>query len=559
MPLNTYKDSRKRAFMYYYAFLDENDICTQIYAMPAPISGNQFIAISTNDQSLIGQRFNRTTSEFEAVYYYAILDNRNVVTSVTYSTAQQAASATVLPITFAQYQTVVGMYWNGTEFVTPPISVMAVASTDEVNYKGQEKWLSTKLDEMDGAIAGNASGISTLSTALSTVAGDLQTVVTAMNAMATAIEGKANAAHTHTAADLSGVVKTVNGNAPDAEGNITITNSGMTAAEILAALKTVDGTGSGIDADTLDGLDSTAFALTNHSHDYAPTAHTHTLENVTGLVTALAGKSDTNHDHNTAYAPISHAHTIENVTGLATALSGKADTAALNSLIEIVNGIDSDVTDLEDALADKANTNHTHDEYISAQTYANGMSGKADVSHTHAISDISGLQSALNGKADASHTHSGYLPTSGGSVSGNLNVGGILKVNNQQSIFDSGTMITLSTNNRETMIAGSKIYSKTTISVSSDERLKEAINPAPTDNLAEMIDKLNVCTYNYIGSDEENVGIIAQELIRDNPTLADYFVRTDKDGYYSVKAADLVFPLIAAVQKLNKEVKELKK
>lgn len=33
----------------------------------------------------------------------------------------------------------------------------------------------------------------------------------------------------------------------------------QTAAEILTAVKTVDGTGSGLDADTLDGLDSTAF------------------------------------------------------------------------------------------------------------------------------------------------------------------------------------------------------------------------------------------------------------------------------------------------------------
>lgn len=496
-----------------------------IYAMPAPITGDQFIAIPSNDQSFVGQHYNREDSVFETVYYYAILDNRGIVESVTYNVTQQPTSATVLPITFAQYQTVTGLYWNGTEFVTPPISVSAIANTNEVSYKNEEKWLSTKLDEMDGAITTNGSNISTLSTALSTLATDLQAVVTAMGTMSTAIEGKANAAHTHTAADLSGVVKSVNGNAPDADGNIIITNSGMTAAEILAALKTVDGADSGIDADTLDGLDSTAFALANHNHDEA--------------------YSPVTHNHDTAYAPLTHSH------------NEYATTEALNSLIATVNGIDSDVTDLEDALADKANTNHTHDEYISAQTYANGMSGKADVNHTH--SEYADIDHTHSEYAPANHTHSGYLPTSGGSVSGNLNVGGILRVNNQQAIYDSGTMVTLSTNNRETMIAGSKIYSKTTISVSSDERLKEAINPAPTDNLAEMIDKLNVCTYNYIGSDEENVGIIAQELIRDNPTLADYFVRTDKDGYYSVKAADLVFPLIAAVQKLNKEVKELKK
>lgn len=489
-----------------------------IYAMPAPITGDQFIAIPSNDQSFVGQHYNREDSVFETVYYYAILDNRGIVESVTYNVTQQTTSATVLPITFAQYQTVTGLYWNGTAFVEPPISVSAIANTNEVSYKNEEKWLSTKLDEMDGAIAGNASGISTLSTDLSTLATNLQAVVTAMGTMSTAIEGKANAAHTHTAADLSGVVKTVNGNAPDAEGNITITNSGMTAAEILAALKTVDGADSGIDADTLDGLDSTAFALANHNHDEA--------------------YSPVTHNHDTAYAPLTHSH------------NEYATTSALTTL---ENAVDS----LENALDEKAEANHIHNDYITSLVYSSGLNGKADVNHTH--SEYADIDHTHSEYAPANHTHSGYLPTSGGSVSGNLNVGGILRVNNQQAIYDSGTMVTLSTNNRETMIAGSKIYSKVQISVSSDERLKEAINPAPTDALAEMIDKLNVCTYNYIGSDEENVGIIAQELIRDNPILADYFVRTDKDGYYSVKAADLVFPIIAAVQKLNKEVKELKK
>lgn len=501
-----------------------------IYEMPAQISGSQFIAISSNDQTLIGKHFNRTTSEFEAVFYYATLDNRGIVVSVTYSTTPVATSATFLSITFAQYQTVVGMYWNGTAFVEPPISVIAIANTNEVSYKGEEKWLSTKLDEMDGATATNSSNISTLSTALSTVATDLQTVVSAVNTLSATVEGKANVSHTHTAADLSGVVKTVNGNAPDAEGNITITNSGMTAAEILESLKTVDGADSGIDADTLDGLDSTAFALANHNHDEA--------------------YSPVTHNHDTAYAPATHSHI------------GYATSAALTLLETKVNEIDSDVESLENALDGKSDTNHTHTGYATTadlNAVSAALDNKANTTHSHDISDVTGLQSELNGKADTDHTHSEYLSASGGTVNGNLNVGGILKVNNQQSIFDSGTMITLSTNNRETMIAGSKIYSKTTISVSSDERLKEAINPAPTDALAEMIDKLNICTYNYIDSDEENVGIIAQELIRDNPTLADYFVRTDKDGYYSVKAADLVFPLIAAVQKLNREVKELKK
>lgn len=40
----------------------------------------------------------------------------------------------------------------------------------------------------------------------------------------------------------------------------------MSAAEILAALKTVDGAGSGLDADTIDGAHSSSFASQSHSH-----------------------------------------------------------------------------------------------------------------------------------------------------------------------------------------------------------------------------------------------------------------------------------------------------
>jgi len=48
----------------------------------------------------------------------------------------------------------------------------------------------------------------------------------------------------------------------------------QTASEILTAIKTVDGTGSGLDADTLDGNEATAFATAGHDHSgvYQPLA-----------------------------------------------------------------------------------------------------------------------------------------------------------------------------------------------------------------------------------------------------------------------------------------------
>lgn len=477
--------------MFYYAYLNANDICEQIYALPAAITSPQFIPIGSNDQTLVGQKYDRVNFVFVPMYYYAILNDKSVVSETVYFETQQQTTATMRAITFAQYQTVKGLYWNGTEYVTPPISIAALASTNTVNYKDEDKWLSTKLDEMDSAISGNSTSISTLSTNLSTVATDMQTVVQSVNTLATVVEGKANAVHTHTSADLSGVVKTVNGNAPDANGNITVTNSGMTADEILTAVKTVDGTNSGLDADMLDGLDSTAFAPANHTHENYATTST--------VSTIIAGA---------------------------------------------IGSVTADIDAVETALDDKANVVHNHDTVY------------APLTHEHAQSDITGLATALNGKANAVHTHNEYLPASGGTVGGNLNVNGIVRVNNQQCLFDSGTMVTVSTNNRETMIAGSKIYSKVAISVSSDERLKENVKDVSEGDMTDFIKGIDVKEFNYLGSEEKFVGVIAQDIIRKSPVLADYFVRTDNEGFYSVKASDLVFPLITAVQELYKRIEK---
>lgn len=643
--------------MYYYAYLNDEDICTSIYELPAQISGSQFIAIPDNYQFLVGQHYNRTTQEFEVLYYYAVLDSRAVVTETVYYYQQQQTSETLRSITFQQYQTITGLYWNGTEYVTPPISVLAIASTDEVNYKDEDKWLSVHLDEMQADIDSNMDDIATITTNLATVVSNLTSVSENLASLTTAVAGKANAvhthsiddvsnlagtissiqtsldgkantAHTHTADSLSGVVKTINGNVPDASGNIVVTSGGMTADEILTAIKTVDGSGSGLDADKLDGLEATAFAAANHNHDaayapkdhthaayatrteldeyalvesledyattsamntalagksdtthnhdavyapiahnhntvYAPIAHTHTMENVTGLATALAGKSNTDHNHNTAYASISHSHEIDNVTGLSTALAGKSDithnhdtayaaidhthtgyatTASVTALETTVSGLENDVSGKADAV-------HSHSQN-DVTGLAAALNGKANTSHTHAISDVTGLQTTLNGKAASSHTHSDYLPTTGGTVSGNLNVNGIVRVNNQQCLFDSGSMVTVSTNNRETMIAGSKIYSKVAISVSSDARLKENVQPAPMEDLVSMIKRLEVKKFNYKGNAENNIGIIAQDFIYNNPTyISDIYIRQCcDDGMYSFKETELVYALVAAVQ-----------
>jgi len=71
----------------------------------------------------------------------------------------------------------------------------------------------------------------------------------------------------------------------DAQGRITAAANGSaspTANEILTSLKTVDGTGSGLDADLLDGQEATAFAAASH---------THTASNITDFDTEVSNNA----------------------------------------------------------------------------------------------------------------------------------------------------------------------------------------------------------------------------------------------------------------------------
>lgn len=56
--------------------------------------------------------------------------------------------------------------------------------------------------------------------------------ISAITGLQTALNGKANASHTHGAADLTGVVKTVNGEAPDSSGDVAVAGGGAGEFEL---------------------------------------------------------------------------------------------------------------------------------------------------------------------------------------------------------------------------------------------------------------------------------------------------------------------------------------
>jgi hypothetical protein len=177
-------------------------------------------------------------------------------------------------------------------------------------------------------------------------------------------------------------------------------------------------TGDAASGEVVRGNDS---RLTNAR---TPTAHTHTISDVTNLQASLDAKVDDSQisafgltlvddadaasarvtlglgtaatSASTAFAAASHTHAIGDVSNLQASLDAKANTVHSHAI--------SDVTNLQTTLDGKTNVGHTHTiaNITSLQTT---LDGKSNVGHTHAISDVTGLQTALNGKAATSHTH----------------------------------------------------------------------------------------------------------------------------------------------------------
>lgn len=461
------------------------------------------------------------------MFYFAYIDGNNVVTGVYAMPSDLSGVAGYILITEEQYNdpTLVGkVYDPETNTFNDPI--IWVCKTSDVQYKDTNMSLEAKLDDIDEAIANAGSGSPV----------DAYTKTESDSRYATAEHthtGFANEAHTHTAGEVIGVVTTINGTAPDENGNVNVSVSGggMTAGEILDSVKTVDGANSGLDADMLDGMEASDFATADHTHTgYA------TIEDV-------EGKAEADHTH-TGYAEVEHIH-----SDYATTDHTHTEYATTSDL------------------SGKADTDHTHDDYITASTYANGMNGKADTNHSHngyASSSHTHTPSSI-GAAASNHTHSGYASSdhthsqysqSGHSHSTNGSCEFTGNIRTRDIVPDANDTRNIGGySNRYKFI-----YSVNQLQVSSDERAKKDIVGLPIDELCDFVKSLRVVEYKYNDdeSDKARIGLIAQEVITANPEIASYFVREEENGMLGLSVADLVFPLVATVQELAKEIEELK-
>lgn len=205
----------------------------------------------------------------------------------------------------------------------------------------------------------------------------------AIDALETIASGKADATHSHAIADVSGLQSALDGKAASSHGtHVSFDSTNKPKMDGTAAFGT-----------------SSKVARADHVHptdtSRASQADLDVLEGV------VAGKANT-----------THSHAIGDVSGLQEALDAK-DTAIEAAKTEASN---QDAVILLEAQQ-------------SAKTYTDTVAaGKANATHSHAISDVSGLQTALNNKADASHgTHVTWSTTSP-KMNGTASVGSETKV-----------------------------------------------------------------------------------------------------------------------------------
>lgn len=165
-------------------------------------------------------------------------------------------------------------------------------------------------------------------------------------------------------------------------------------------------------------------ALTSGLATKAATVHTHVISDVTGLQTALDGKTDLNAVDARIQAVVGAAPAALDtlveiadklaadesvVVALTTTVAGKAN-AVHNHGISDVTGLQAALdakatpTDISTAIIGKADTAHIHS-VADVTGLQVALNSKADTNHAHVINDITGLQLALDGKADAVHTH----------------------------------------------------------------------------------------------------------------------------------------------------------
>ena len=260
------------------------------------------------------------------------------------------------------------------------------------------------------------------------------------------VSGKANASHTHddryyTESEIDTKIASVNTSITNiTNGSVVVKNaehatsadSATTATTATSATKaTQDGNGKVISSTYETKTDATAKLTEAKSYTDAEIAEL--AEGFDAVIYAMYDNGNDMFDEDENLLTIRDIAKDEATTSLDSAKS-YADTAATKVKNDLLNGAGTAYDTLKE-LGDLIEDNQ--DAIDALETIA---SGKADATHSHAISDVSGLQSALDGKASTSHgTHVSFDSTNKPKMDGTAAFGTSSKVARADHVHPTDT------------------------------------------------------------------------------------------------------------------------
>ena len=337
----------------------------------------------------------------------------------------------------------------------------------------------------------------------------------------------------------------------------------QSAAEILTAIKTVDGAGSGLDADLLDGQSSAYYATaasvsTNSTNIAANTAAIATKATPADVTTAV---NNLINGAGTAYDTLSElgAAITANDSDIATILttqSGKLSKA-------------SNLSDLTDAAAARTNLGLGTAATTAATAYAtaaqgalaataHGWGNHASAGYLTSYTDTNTTYSAGSGITLTGTTFSLTTPITNNNQ---LTNGAGYITSYVNTTYSAGTGVTLTGTTfsigqavaTTSNVTFGSVTASGNITAYSDARLKKDVKTI--EGALAKTNSLRGVEYTRIADDAKSIGVIAQELEAVLPEL----VATDDEGMKSVNYAQITGLLIEAVKELSAKVDELSK